>query len=101
MKMTIIALTAAAAIAAAPAVLAQGVSSKTPGHEMQQKGSKKGEPGASGYSPGHKMHHAKASRKAHHGASNYAPGQTTGTSTRPATGSSTRPATGSSTKSGY
>lgn len=92
MKITIIALTAAAAIAAAPAVLAQGVSSKTPGHEMQQTGSKKGEPGASGYSPGHKMHHAKASKskKAHRGASSYAPGQTTGTSTKPATGSSTK-----------
>lgn len=91
MKITIIALTAAAAaMAAAPAVLAQGVSSKTPGHEMQQMGSKKGEPGASGYSPGHKMHHAKASKKAHRGASSYAPGQTTGTSTKPATGSSTK-----------
>lgn len=95
MKMTIIALTAAAAMAAAPAVLAQGVSSKAPGQEMQQTGSKKGEPGASSYAPGHKkMRHAKTSKKAHPGASSYAPGQTTGTSTRPATG-------GSSSKSGY
>lgn len=93
MKMTIIALSAAAAMAAAPAVLAQGVSSKTPGHEMQQTGSKKGEPGASSYAPGHKMRHAKASKKARPGASSYAPGQTTG--------ASTRPTTGSSTKSGY
>lgn len=101
MKMTIIALSAAVAMATAPAVLAQGVSSKAPGQEMQQTGSKKGEPGASSYAPGHKMHHAmhhtmhhaKASKKTHAGASNYAPGQTTG--------ASTRPATGSSTKSGY
>jgi hypothetical protein len=97
MKMTIIALSAAAAMAAAPAVLAQGVSSKAPGQEMQQTGSKKGEPGASSYAPGHKMHHAmhhaKATKKTHAGASNYAPGQTTG--------ASTKPATGSSTKSGY
>lgn len=94
MKMTIIALSAAVAMAAAPSVLAQGVSSKAPGQEMQQTGSKKGEPGASSYAPGHKMHHAKASKKTHAGASNYAPGQTTGASTKPATG-------GSSTKSGY
>lgn len=97
MKTTIIALSAAVAMATAPAVLAQGVSSKAPGQEMQQTGSKKGEPGASSYAPGHKMHHAmhhaKASKKTHAGASNYAPGQTTG--------ASTRPAAGSSTKSGY
>lgn len=98
MKMTIIALSAAVAMATAPAVLAQGVSSKAPGQEMQQTGSKKGEPGASSYAPGHKMHHAmhhaKVSKRTHAGASNYAPGQTTGASTKPATG-------GSSTKSGY
>lgn len=97
MRMTIIALSAAVAMATAPVVLAQGVSSKAPGQEMQQTGSKKGEPGASSYAPGHKMHHAmhhaKASKKTHTGASNYAPGQTTG--------ASTKPATGSSTKSGY
>jgi hypothetical protein len=62
------ALSAAALIAAAPAVLAQGVPSKTPGlqhkvsgkhhpagyaqlPEMQAKGSKKGYPGAFGYAP--------------------------------------------------
>lgn len=97
MKTTIIALSAAVAMATAPAVLAQGVSSKAPGQEMQQTGSKKGEPGASSYAPGHKMHHAmhhaKTAKKTHAGASNYAPGQTTG--------ASTKPATGSSTKSGY
>lgn len=97
MKTTIIALSAAVAMATAPAVLAQGVSSNAPGQEMQQTGSKKGEPGASSYAPGHKMrhatHHTKTSKKTHAGASSYAPGQTTG--------ASTRPATGSSTKSGY
>jgi hypothetical protein len=68
-KTTIIALSAAALIAAAPAVLAQGVPSKTPGlqhkvskkhhpgsyaplREMQAKGSKKGYPGAFGYGVG-------------------------------------------------
>ncbi len=67
MKTTIIALSAAALIAAAPAVLAQGVTSKAPGlhkvskkhhsrgyaalREMQAKGSKTGDPGASGYAP--------------------------------------------------
>ena len=92
MKARIIALSTAIVMATAPAVFAQGVSSKTPGHEMQQMGSKKGEPGASGYTPGHKMHHAKSARNTHHGASSYAPGQTTGASTRPSAGS---------TKSGY
>ena len=63
MKPKIIALSAAVVMATAPAVFAQAVSSKTPGHEMQQMGSKKGEPGASSYAPGHKMHHANTSKK--------------------------------------
>jgi hypothetical protein len=79
MKQAIVALSAVALIASAPAVLAKSVSSKTPGHEMQQKGPKKGTHGASGYSPGHQMQ-AKGSRKGP-GASGYAPGQTTGAST--------------------
>ncbi|MBE7196440.1 MAG: hypothetical protein INR70_01375 [Parafilimonas terrae] len=33
----------------------QGASSKTPGHEMQEHGSRPGSPGASGYAPGHEM----------------------------------------------
>jgi hypothetical protein len=45
----------------------------TPGHEMQQKGSKKGEPGASGYAPGHEMQ-KKGSKMGEPGASGYAPG---------------------------
>jgi hypothetical protein len=81
MKAMIIAVSVIALIGTTPAVFAQGVSSKTPGHEMQTKGSKKGQPGASGYSPGHEMH-AMGSKKGHPGASGYAPGQTTGTNTK-------------------
>ena len=81
MKSVIVALSVIALVGTAPSVFAQGVSSKTPGHEMQIKGSKKGHPGASGYSPGHKMH-AMGSKKGHPGASGYAPGQTTGASTK-------------------
>lgn len=33
----------------------QGASSKSPGHEMQEHGSRAGSPGASGYAPGHEM----------------------------------------------
>jgi hypothetical protein len=33
----------------------QGASSRSPGHEMQEHGSKAGSPGASGYAPGHEM----------------------------------------------
>jgi hypothetical protein len=81
MKTVIIALSAAAFLAAAPAAFAQGVSSKTPGHEMQTKGSKKGYHGASGYAPGREMQ-AKGSKSGQPGASGYAPGQTTGSNTR-------------------
>ncbi len=45
MKRTIIALSAACLMASTTAVLAQGVSNKTPGHEMQDKGSQEGQPG--------------------------------------------------------
>jgi hypothetical protein len=79
MKLAIIALSTAALIASAPAVFAQGVSSKTPGHEMQKKGSKIGTHGASGYAPGREMQ-AKGSKTGSPGASGYAPGQTTGMS---------------------
>ncbi|MEL6062590.1 MULTISPECIES: hypothetical protein [unclassified Methylobacterium] len=33
----------------------QGAASRTPGHEMQEHGSRAGSPGASGYAPGHEM----------------------------------------------
>lgn len=81
MKLTIIALSAATLIATGPVVFAQGVSSKTPGHEMQAKGSKRGHPGASGYAPGQEMQ-AKGSKKGYPGASGYAPGQSTGSNTK-------------------
>jgi hypothetical protein len=81
MKSAIAVLSTVALIASAPAVFAQGASSKTSGHEMQQHGSKKGSPGASGYAPGHEMH-AKGSKKGSPGASGYAPGQTTGSNAK-------------------
>jgi hypothetical protein len=81
MKTMIVALFAAALIVATPAVMAAGVSSKTPGHEMQLKGSKKSHPGASGYAPGREMQ-SKGSKRGAPGASGYAPGQTTGSSTK-------------------
>jgi hypothetical protein len=55
-------------------VLAQN--SKAPGQEMQEKGSVKGEPGASGYAPGQQMQE-KGSVKGTTGASGYAPGRAT------------------------
>jgi len=59
---------------------------RTPGHEMQQKGSVRGEPGASGYAPGHEMQQ-KGSKRGQPGASGYAPGHTTGSSsTSPSSG---------------
>ncbi len=54
MKLAVIALSTAVVIAFAPAVFAQGVSSKTPGHEMQKYGKKAGHR-ASNYAPGHRM----------------------------------------------
>jgi hypothetical protein len=81
MKFAIVVVATAALIASTPIVLAQGVSSKTPGHEMQNKGPKKGSPGASGYTPGHEMQ-AKGPKKGSPGASGYAPGQTTGSNTK-------------------
>ena len=75
MSKTITLMLAAGLIGAfSTAGLAQSRSEKmTPGHEMQEKGSKKGEPGASGYSPGHEMQE-KGSKKGEPGASGYAPG---------------------------
>ena len=73
-----IAAVAAAGLFAASTGLALAQSStqsRTPGHEMQNKGSVKGEPGASGYSPGDRMHD-KGSVKGEPGASGYAPGRT-------------------------
>ena len=78
MKTTIIALSAAALIAAAPAVLARGVPGKTPG--LQHKVSKKHHLGVSGYAPLREMQ-AKGSKKGYPGAFGYAPGESTGLNT--------------------
>jgi len=77
-KTTIIALSAAALIAAAPAVLARGVPGKTPG--LQHKVSKKHHLGVSGYAPLREMQ-AKGSKKGYPGAFGYAPGESTGLNT--------------------
>jgi len=80
MKLAIVALSTVAIVASAPVAFAQGSSNNSPGHEMQDRGSKKGSPGASGYAPGQEMQ-ARGSKKGEPGASGYAPGQTTGSST--------------------
>jgi hypothetical protein len=72
-KTTIIVLSAVALIAAAPAVLAQGVPSKTPG--LQHKVSRKHHPGVFGYAP---RREAKGSKKGYPGAFGYAPGEPSG-----------------------
>jgi hypothetical protein len=69
-KETIVALSAAAFIAAAPTVLAQGVSSKAPG--LQHKVSKKNHPAAFGYAPRHELQ-ANGPRSGYPGAFGYAP----------------------------
>jgi hypothetical protein len=78
MKLAVIALSIAVITASAPAVFAQGVSSKTPGHEMQKHG-KKGGHGTSSYAPGHRKQ-ANRSKTGNPGAYGYAPGQTPGSS---------------------
>ena len=70
MKTTIIALSAAALIAAAPAVLARDVPGKTSG--LQHKVSKKHHPGVSGYAQMREMQ-TKGSKTGYLGASGYAP----------------------------
>ena len=72
MKTAIIALFAAALIAAAPTVLAQGVPRKTPG--LQHKVSKKHHPGVSGYTPLREMQ-ATGSKTGYPGASSYTPAE--------------------------
>ena len=86
MKLVILPLATAALIAASPA-LAQGVSSQTPGHQMQsdtqtqktQKQSQPDSPGASSYAPGQKMQsdREKGRETPGPGASKYAPGHST------------------------
>lgn len=72
MKTTIIALSATALIAAAPAGFAQAVSSKTPA--LQHKVAKKPHLGVSGYAPQREVQ-AKGSKKGYSGAFGYAPGE--------------------------
>jgi hypothetical protein len=60
MKLTIVSLAATlaltgAAFATETTKSGPGASSNSPGHEMQDRGSKAGSPGASGYAPGHEM----------------------------------------------
>jgi hypothetical protein len=74
MKLAVIALSTAAIIASVPVVFAQGVSSKTPGHEMQKYGKKAGHR-ASSYAPGHRMQ-ANRSKTGYPGAYGYAPSET-------------------------
>jgi hypothetical protein len=71
MKLAVIALSTAAVIAFAPAVFAQGSSSKTPGHEMQRYGNKAGHH-ASSHAPRHPMQ-ANRSKTGYPGAFGYAP----------------------------
>jgi hypothetical protein len=70
-KTTIIALSAVALIAAAPAVLAQGVPSKSSG-QQHRASMKHHHPGVSGYAPLREMQ-AKGSKKGYPGAFGYAP----------------------------
>jgi hypothetical protein len=70
MKTTIVALSAAALIAAAPAVLAQNVSSKEP--DQHHKVFKKRPKVVSGYAPWHAVH-AKSVKMGYPGAFGYAP----------------------------
>jgi hypothetical protein len=70
----------ASALIFATSAFAQGVSNKTPGHQMQD-ATKSTAPGASEYAPGHKMQNATKSTAP--GASEYAPGhQTIGSNTK-------------------
>jgi hypothetical protein len=79
MKKKMIALAAAGLLAGASTV---AFAQTSPGLQMQEKGSVKGSPGASGYAPGQQMQE-KGSVKGTTGASGYAPGHaTTGTSVK-------------------
>jgi hypothetical protein len=71
-KTTIIALSAAALIAAAPAVLAQNVSSKT--QDQHHQVPKKHPQSVSGYAPRHAMH-ARGLKTGYSGAFGYAPSE--------------------------
>jgi hypothetical protein len=76
MKLATTMLAVGAVFAGTALANAQGASEKTPGDQMQDKGSVKGSPGASGYAPGQEMK-KKGSVKGTEGASGYAPGRST------------------------
>lgn len=54
-NLTLAVLASLALTGTALAVEQRGAASHSPGHEMQDTGSKAGSPGASGYAPGHEM----------------------------------------------
>jgi hypothetical protein len=95
MRIIALAATAVLLVAATTGSFAQnrqstgGLSGDSPGHQMQEKGSKPGHPGASGYAPGHEttgqgpgrsdkspghQMQDKGSKRGDPGASGYAPG---------------------------
>ena len=82
---------AAGLLFGAPALcLAQGgAQDSAPGQKMQDKGSVRGQPGASGYAPGHQ----EPSTTGQPGASGYAPGQQDSTSGQGSRSGGTNPGT--------
>jgi hypothetical protein len=87
-----IAAAAALMIGTNTACLAQSAQDSAPGQRMQDRGSVKGQPGASGYAPGQQMQD-KGSKRGEPGASGYAPGHqdsTSGQGTRGPNSSGTR-----------
>jgi hypothetical protein len=92
MRNKVLSIAAAGSLLLATTVVCSAQSSaqdRAPGQRMQDKGSVKGQPGASGYAPGQRMQE-KGSKAGQPGASGYAPGQQ-----NPTTGQ-----TGSSGRSG-
>ena len=85
---------AAGLLFGAPALcLAQGAAQDSaPGQKMQDKGSVRGQPGASGYAPGQRMQD-KGSKPGQPGASGYAPGQQDSTSGQGSRSGGTNPGT--------
>ena len=89
MKIATTMLVIGALFASTALAQAAGVSEKTPGDQMQDKGSVKGSPGASGYSSGHEMQE-NGSVKGTRGASGYAPGHSTTTGSKTDNGDRTK-----------
>jgi|SwirhisoilCB3_FD_contig_51_2633682_length_325_multi_8_in_0_out_0_1 hypothetical protein len=77
MKLALSIFAAASLLAGTAIVNAESSTiNKAPGQQMQERGSVKGAPGASGYAPGQKMQE-RGSRNGSPGASGYAPGHST------------------------